>query len=98
MLKRAVSRPQDGGSTYVTGGDVSRFQRRSIPAQTTPPVAAGAAPTANQGPTGPTVRVSRGSATVVEPVAKGAGQLKDRQAQAVGASAGTVAAGISTLR
>ena len=99
MLKRAVARPQDGATTFVTGGDVSRFQRRTIPAQTAAPVAtAGAAPAANPGPTGPTVRVSRGSATIVEPVAKGAGQLKDRQAQAVGASAGTVAAGASTLR
>ncbi|MGV3556073.1 MAG: Flp pilus assembly protein CpaB [Croceibacterium sp.] len=99
MLKRAVARPQDGATTFVTGGDVSRFQRRTIPAQTAAPVAtAGAAPAANPGPTGPTVRVSRGSATIVEPVAKGAGQLKDRQAQAVGASAGTVAAGVSTLR
>ena len=99
MLKRAVARPQDGATTFVTGRDVSRFQRRTIPAQTAAPVAtAGAAPAANPGPTGPTVRVSRGSATIVEPVAKGAGQLKDRQAQAVGASAGTVAAGVSTLR
>ena len=99
MLKRAVARPQDGATTFVTGGDVSRFQRRTMPAQTAAPVAtAGAAPAANPGPTGPTVRVSRGSATIVEPVAKGAGQLKDRQAQAVGASAGTVAAGVSTLR
>jgi len=99
MLKRAIAGPQDGGSTFVTGGDVSRFQRRSMPAQTAAPVAGSpAGAPAIQGPTGPTVRVSRGSATTVEPVAKGAGQLKDRQAQAIGASAGTVAAGVSTLR
>ena len=31
LLKAALSRPQDTGTTFVTGGDVSRFQRRSMP-------------------------------------------------------------------
>lgn len=99
MLKQAMARPQDGAATFVTGGDVSRFQRRSMPAQTAPAAPAGApAVQGATGPTGPTVRVSRGANTTVEPVGKGAGQLKDRQAQAMGASAGTVATGLSTLR
>ena len=33
ILRQAMARPNDGKSTYVTGGDVSRFQRRSMPAQ-----------------------------------------------------------------
>ena len=30
-LAQAMNRPIDGGSTFVTGGDVSRFQRRTVP-------------------------------------------------------------------
>ena len=28
-----ANRPSDNNTTYVTGGDVSRFQRRSVPAR-----------------------------------------------------------------
>lgn len=70
LLRAAMSRPADTGTTFATGGDVSRFQRRTMPAQdskqsmvmrdgTPPPVA---------GPTGPVVRVSRGKETVAVPV------------------------------
>lgn len=31
ILRAAISRPMDGDVTFVTGGDVSRFQRRSMP-------------------------------------------------------------------
>lgn len=31
FLRAAMGRPVDGGTTYSTGGDVSRFQRKSIP-------------------------------------------------------------------
>lgn len=31
LLKTALGRPNDGGTTFVTGGDVSRFQRRTVP-------------------------------------------------------------------
>jgi pilus assembly protein CpaB len=34
MLLAVANRPADNNTTYVTGGDVSRFQRRSIPAKT----------------------------------------------------------------
>ena len=34
LLRRAMSRPQEGATTFVTGGDVSRFQRRTVPPQT----------------------------------------------------------------
>ncbi len=31
ILKNAMSQPGEGATTFVTGGDVSRFQRRSVP-------------------------------------------------------------------
>jgi pilus assembly protein CpaB len=34
MLLAVANRPADNNTTYVTGGDVSRFQRRSVPART----------------------------------------------------------------
>jgi pilus assembly protein CpaB len=34
MLLAIANRPADNNTTYVTGGDVSRFQRRSVPAKT----------------------------------------------------------------
>jgi len=68
LLKAAVAKPIEGSTTYATGGDVSRFQRRTAGG---PPAAApaGAAPAAQPGapraarpaaPTGPVVRVTRG--------------------------------------
>lgn len=33
LLAAARARPIDGGTTYATGGDVSRFQRKSIPVE-----------------------------------------------------------------
>jgi pilus assembly protein CpaB len=41
ILSQAMNRPQEGATTFVTGGDVSRFQRRTMPvsrpaASTTP--------------------------------------------------------------
>jgi pilus assembly protein CpaB len=78
LLKAAMSRPIDGTSTFVTGGDVSRFQRRSMPAskeqlarefmrsagQAAGNAAVGAVAQGN-GPIsiGPVVRVSRGKVT-----------------------------------
>ena len=33
MLLQVASRPVDTNTTYTTGGDVSRFQRRTVPAR-----------------------------------------------------------------
>ncbi|GAA0284754.1 hypothetical protein GCM10009127_27950 [Alteraurantiacibacter aestuarii] len=107
FLRQAVSRPRDGATTYVTGGDVSRFQRRTMPstssntAQPTmtvnaPPAAAGFNGVAR--PSGPTVNVTRGKATTVESVDRGAGAILDRQAQAMGAGGDTARLGPSSLR
>ena len=43
LLRQAMSRPDDSRSSYVTGGDVSRFQRSTIPPQTQRAAAAPAA-------------------------------------------------------
>lgn len=105
LLRRAMTRPQDGSTTFVTGGDVSRFQRRTMPAQNNAPAPVTGAPAPVTGgiaaapvPTGPVVRVTRGQATTIEPVGRGAGELRDRQAASVGSSAGPVTTGLSTLR
>ncbi|NBW75986.1 MAG: Flp pilus assembly protein CpaB [Sphingomonadaceae bacterium] len=78
LLGQALNRPLDAGSTFVTGGDVSRFQRRSVPvAPTTMGRAAPAAgPAAGPAaafaavPQGPVVRVTRGKTTSVEQVGR----------------------------
>lgn len=68
LLAQAISRPVDTGSTFVTGGDVSRFQNRSI-ANRVPGKAATVA-TPPPPPPIPTVRVTRGKNTVAVPVGK----------------------------
>ncbi len=91
LLREAMTRPQDDATSFQTGGDVSRFQRRSMPATTAAPAPAPVTqpqPTVSRSapmdeapaPSGPTVRVMRGSSTSVEPVRTGAGALLDRQA------------------
>ncbi len=89
LLRQAMARPQDGASTYVTGGDVSRFQRSSMPPRQSanPAQMSGGTTvttTVNAGPAvpaGPVVRITRGQSTTVEPVGRGAGALLDRTAQ-----------------
>lgn len=76
LMKQAMARPIEGNTTYVTGGDVSRFQRSTVPsapAASAPAPVAGPAPQAAMGGaapvrTGPVVRVTRGKDTTVEPV------------------------------
>ncbi|AOR76737.1 Flp pilus assembly protein CpaB [Sphingomonas sp. LH128] len=76
FMSQAMNRPMDGATTYVTGADVSRFQRSSRPAQgggaPAPAPAVGAAPQVAAAPVhvGPVVRVTRGKDTTVEPVGK----------------------------
>ena len=70
MLLAVANQPLDNNTTFVTGGDVSRFQRRTVPskphaqmAMSGPMGAGGVA-----APTGPVVRVSRGNTVTVVPV------------------------------
>ena len=74
MLLAVANRPIDTNTTYTTGGDVSRFQRRSVPARA--PAASGQAPAdasargmaPQPAPAGPVVRVARGNTVTVVPV------------------------------
>lgn len=79
LLRRAVAGAQDRGLTYVTGGDVSRFQRSTMPRQTTAAPAAATAPMVTGQPvavqSGPVVRVSRGNSVSVEAVGRGRGAI-----------------------
>jgi pilus assembly protein CpaB len=71
MLTAMANRPIDGSTTFSTGGDVSRFQRRSVPARTAAAPAAGATgatPAAAAMPVGPVVRIARGNNVTVVPV------------------------------
>ena len=75
LLTAWANRPIDSNTTFTTGGDVSRFQRRTVPAS---PRAAAAASSGQSGnapaasvvvvPSGPVVRVSRGNSVTVVPV------------------------------
>jgi pilus assembly protein CpaB len=70
MLASIATRPIDTNTTYSTGGDVSRFQRRSVP--TRAPAAGGQggalAGGAAGAPAGPVVRIARGNNVTVVPV------------------------------
>lgn len=79
LMKAAMTQPIEGNTTYVTGGDVSRFQRSSRPsaapvamaAMPSPAMAAYAPRPSNQPVrTGPVVRVTRGKTTTEESVSK----------------------------
>ena len=80
LLAQALHRPGEGASTFVTGGDVSRFQSRTMPRShleqrmASEPAPSFAAPMSGgrgpvrSGPPTPVVRVTRGKVTVEEPV------------------------------
>ena len=68
MLLAVASRPVDTDTTFVTGGDVSRFARRTVPvaAPAGPaPAPAGQSGAVSAAPMGPVIKVARGS-TVLE--------------------------------
>jgi pilus assembly protein CpaB len=67
LLSSWANRPIDTNTTFTTGGDVSRFQRRTVPAKTAPVTAVASAPAASA-PVGPVVRVARGNNVTVVPV------------------------------
>ena len=106
LLRSAVARPGEGGSTFVTGGDVSRFQRSSVPSRAPRQQAQAQAPAQQGEPAtnvppayrGPVVRVSRGQAVTIEPVNSGAGRMLDRQADGMNQAGRAASIGMSTLR
>ena len=76
MLLAVANRPIDGNTTFSTGGDVSRFQRRSVPAREQSAQVSQAMANFGKGlgqaitgaPAGPVVRVARGNNVTVVPV------------------------------
>lgn len=80
ILSQAMNRPIEGPTTFQTGGDVSRFQRSTVPASRDQmlarQMAASAAFSRPAGdgapvvPIGPTVRVTRGKTTTIVPVGR----------------------------
>jgi len=100
ILRTAMSRPIDRGSTYSTGGDVSRFQRRTMPKMNSRNV--GSANAAARGDVtssykGPLVRVTRGKETTAVPVNRGTGALLDRQSNGMRDAGRTVPVASSAL-
>jgi pilus assembly protein CpaB len=76
LLSQAMNAPDEGSTTFSTGGDVSRFQRKSMPSmQSARPMSAAAPVAANPGMggmpfmrSGPVVHVTRGKTTSDEPI------------------------------
>jgi pilus assembly protein CpaB len=73
MLLAYAERPIDTNTTFTTGGDVSRFQRRTVPAKPTSasPNSGKGGPAPNGGApvvSGPVVRIARGNDVTVVPV------------------------------
>ena len=114
LLRQAMSRPDDSRASYVTGGDVSRFQRSTIPPQrrADPPAAVGSAPApapattttttvingAPPAPSGPQVRVIRGQSTTTVNVSRSTRDVRDQQAAGVRRGGATVPVATSVLR
>lgn len=63
MMLAIASRPLDSNTTFTVGGDVSRYQRRSVPAKPSTGASSEGAK-----PDGPSVRVARGSNVQFVPV------------------------------
>lgn len=107
LLKAAAGQPMDKGGSFVTGADVSRFQRSTVPskapAQAAGPVAA--APAAAGAPgvaapkvyTGPSVRVTRGKETTEEQVSAKTGAVLSGQASGVRKAGQTLPAAGATV-
>ncbi|MEP3050259.1 MAG: Flp pilus assembly protein CpaB [Erythrobacter sp.] len=106
LLRSAMNRPVDTGTTFSTGGDVSRFQRRTPPpteAQNpqVSPAGLGVPGTVNGAPVnpGPSVRVTRGKQTTEVPVGGAVSGLVSSQSSNVRSAGQTVpAAGALLVR
>lgn len=69
MLATADTQPIAGKTTFATGADVSRFQRRTVPGKGAE--TAGTAPGGAPVITGPSVRIVRGSNVTEVPIGRG---------------------------
>jgi len=77
MMLRVSAQPQTGNASFATGGDVSRFQRSTVPAKTASAVPPPGSSMAGGSPApttavveGPVVRVARGNTVTIVPVGK----------------------------
>ena len=72
LLNAFANRPIDSNTTFTTGGDVSRFQRRTVPAAPALAPASGSGAGGAAAPagiaSGPVVRIARGNEVTVVPV------------------------------
>jgi pilus assembly protein CpaB len=73
MLLAVANRPMDSNTTFSTGGDVSRFQRRTVPSRPNQFAQAmgafsGQGQSGPQAPVGPVVHIARGNNVTVVPV------------------------------
>jgi pilus assembly protein CpaB len=68
MLFAVANRPIANNPTFTTGGDVSRFQRRTVPGRPPEKGGAGGQAPVSSVPSGPTVKVARGNEVAVIPV------------------------------
>ncbi len=70
LLIAVASKPIEGGSTYSTGSDVSRFSRSTVPAKPVAPVDPNGVPAAAAAaaPVGPSVKIARGNNVTIVPV------------------------------
>ena len=94
LLREVAGRPDDGKSTYVTGGDVSRFQRSSAPA---PRGSGGGGGGAAPAPRGPTVIITRGNRQQAVTVGQ-VGGMTAAVAQGTAKAGKTAPVALSTLR
>lgn len=91
LLKAAMAQPSDGKTSFVTGGDVSRFHRSTVPPPA--PAAGTGAPAAPGVPVyrGPVIKVRRGNTVTEEPVGGSARASVGTFTASVGAGAASVA-------
>jgi pilus assembly protein CpaB len=99
LLAAAMNRPSEGTTTYQTGGDVSRFQRRTMPSAPATVVAGPAGPGAPPrayAPPRSTVTVTRGKATTTVEISRGGqvSQFTGTQAEAIRNGGQTVSSAV----
>lgn len=108
LLKAAMGQPMDKGSSFVTGADVSRFQRGTVgskapqqqsasPQYSAPAQSAAPSGSAPKVYTGPSVRVTRGKETTEESVSAKTGAVLSGQSSNVRRAGQTLPVAGSTL-
>lgn len=87
LLKAALAQPSDGKTSFVTGGDVSRFGKSSTASAA--PAAGAPQPGARAVPVyvGPVIKVRRGNAVTEEPIGKTSSYTMFRSSVASGTQA-----------